>query len=187
MCVFYALVCCVAACLIVLIMYSRIVNVGNNQLPIWLYSTSCSLLGLVRCAVTVLLCYPALLYYFWLANQPVIQQHRCAAWKLQLVRLVWSLAYPSFIGVHYWTEKCSDWLQCKFGVIDVSCNFIGDSFARVHFMGVCTVQVQLPPPVGYFLVEFLTSVAAWLACSAHFICLAAHQQLKSPTTSLWWP
>ena len=53
-CIFYALVCCVAACLIVLIMYSRIVNVGNKQLSIWLYSASNSLLGLVRCAVTVM-------------------------------------------------------------------------------------------------------------------------------------
>ena len=54
MCVFYAFICCVAACLIVLIMYSRIVNVGNKQLPIWLYSASDSLLGLIRYAVTVL-------------------------------------------------------------------------------------------------------------------------------------
>ena len=52
--VFYALVYCVAVCLIILIMYSRIVNAGNERLPILLHSASDSLLGLVRCTVTVL-------------------------------------------------------------------------------------------------------------------------------------
>ena len=84
---FKALVCCVTACLIVLIMYSTIVNVGNKQLPIWLHSASDSLLGLVSCAITV----PDLL------TDLLCQQHLFAAWTPQFVRLLQSLAYPSFI------------------------------------------------------------------------------------------
>ena len=110
MCVFYALVCCVAAWLIVLIMYSRIVNVGNERLPIWLHRVSDSLLGLFSCAMTV----------SDLLTDVLCQQHRCAAWTLQFVCLLQSLACTSFMWVHDWTVKCSDWLQCEVWVSNVS-------------------------------------------------------------------
>ena len=87
MCVFYALVCCVAAYLIVLIIYSRKVNAGNERLPIWLHSASDSLLGLVSCAMTV----------SYLITNLICQQHRCAAWTLQFACLLQSLANPSFM------------------------------------------------------------------------------------------
>ena len=126
---------------------------------------SSRLLGLVSYTVTI----------SDLLTNLLCQQLQCAALTLQFVCLLRCLAYLSLIWVHNWTLKCSDCLQCKVWVSDVSCSLIGDSAARLHFMGVCTVQVQLPAPVGYFPAEFLTSGAAFLTCSAYFTCLAAHQ------------